>query len=315
MTFPLPSQRPSLHHVGQHVKQRQSAFELPATPLVEQQAAGSSPCEFFITCFGRFEVRRLGTPICLCANRKGQSLLRYLVTVSGHRATPDLLQAQLWPEDEAGEAQHKLHIAVSDARRCLDEGRHQPRQRSILWHDQTYMLNPALTFSTDVGEFLQLHHQGQQLDGNARVACYTRACQLYTGSFLPEELYADWSFLQRQQLARLYRSMCRALVEHWWQEENDDAAMAWADALLKEDSCDECAHQKLMQIAARQGNRYEVLRQYHLCVDALQRELGVQPAPETQHLLQQLVGTGTVSDDADSGVHVNTKRRTHQFRA
>ncbi len=54
----------------------------------------------YITCFCRFQVRRLGQPIVVCSNRNGQAILRYLVTQPEHRATMDILMTVLWPEDE-----------------------------------------------------------------------------------------------------------------------------------------------------------------------------------------------------------------------
>src|SRR5262249_1652843 len=44
----------------------------------------------------------------------------------------------------------------------------------------------------------------------------------------------------------------------------------------------------------RQGRRGEALRQYRLCVDALQRELGVEPQAETRRLYQEIVRAAPV---------------------
>ncbi len=58
-----------------------------------------------ITCFGRFEVRRLIQQIPPCPSHIGQSIFRYLVVQPDHSATIDTLMALLWPEDEPDAAQ------------------------------------------------------------------------------------------------------------------------------------------------------------------------------------------------------------------
>src|SRR5436309_1207305 len=56
---------------------------LPPSPLEKNTSLPA----LYITCFGRFEVKRLGTSVVLCSNRHGQTILRYLVAQSEHRAT------------------------------------------------------------------------------------------------------------------------------------------------------------------------------------------------------------------------------------
>jgi hypothetical protein len=50
--------------------------------------------DLYISCFGRFEVRRgeaASAPLDLCSNAKGQAILRYLLTRSQRRASVDKL--------------------------------------------------------------------------------------------------------------------------------------------------------------------------------------------------------------------------------
>ena len=59
--------------------------------------------------------------------------------------------------------------------------------------------------------------------------------------------------------------------------------------ILALDAANEQAHRELMRLFDRQGRRGEALRQYRLCVDALQRDLGVEPEQETRRLYQSIV--------------------------
>ncbi len=242
-----------------------------------------------VTCFGRFEIRRLGQPIVLCSNRNAQAILRYLVAQVDHSAPAEKLRMVVWPEDEPEVAQNKLHIAISALRRSLHAGSTcESGCGYIVCKNHIYSLNPAVMIRTDVDEFLRCYQIGQQRH-EERVVCYEKACHLYTGPFLLEDLYADWSFLLREQFSQIYLTMCRALAEHYLQIQCYGDAAKWAMTILTENRCDEAAYRQLMQIYTAQGRRSEAVQQYHHCERILRQELGVQPLPETTRLFQMLL--------------------------
>src|SRR5260370_281944 len=80
---------------------------------------------------------------------------------------------------------------------------------------------------TDVDEFLKYYRAGQG-SSEEQARCYEKACQLYRGPFLIEDLYADWSALQREQLSKTYFTMCRALTGHFMQHGRYEDAEKWA---------------------------------------------------------------------------------------
>ena len=243
----------------------------------------------YITCFGHFEVRRSGKPVTLCSNRSGQSILHFLVVKQERCATSDTLQTLLWPEDQPEVALNKLHIAISALRRSLNHGYNcEPGCGYIVCKNRTYYLNPAVVVHTDVDEFLHYYQAGQQAKED-KIALYEKACLFYTGPFLSEDIYADWSFLQREELSRMYLTMCRALADYYMQHKYYEDASKWTTAILKENRCDEAAHRQIMQIYVAQGRRSEALQQYQRCKLLLREELGVQPLPETVLVFQTLL--------------------------
>ena len=242
-----------------------------------------------ITCFGHFAVRRSGKPITLCSNRCGQRILRYLISQPGCHATSDMLQSMLWPEDETEVASRKLYLAISALRRSLsDDPACEPSRSYIVYKNRVYSLNPSVAIQTDVDEFLHCYRMGRQRSGE-RVALYERACQLYTGPFLPEDIYADWSFIQREQLTQAYLAMRNELTEHYLKTKRYEDAIHSAHAVLKENHCDEVAHRHLIQLYSAQGRRSEALQQYQRCERTLLEELGVKPLTETRLAIQALL--------------------------
>jgi DNA-binding SARP family transcriptional activator len=274
----------------------------PPTVIVEQfeqhqtasQENRNTLPALYITCFGHFEVRRSdpsSSPIDLCTNLKGQTILRYLITQPRHRETVDMLMAALWPEEASEVAEHKLRVAVSVLRCSLNRDFvSEPGVGYILCKSRVYQLNPSVTIQSDVDEFLTLYQAGQKVsDSETRASYYEQACQLYSGPFLAEDLYAEWSYLQREELTKIYVIMCDKLAEYNIQSQCYEAVVKWASAILKVDRCDEKAHRQLIQAYAAEGHRSEALRQYQQCQRVLSKELRVQPAPETQKLLQMLL--------------------------
>jgi DNA-binding SARP family transcriptional activator len=249
-----------------------------------------------ITCFGHFEVKRLGRPVVLCSNRTGQIILRYLVAQSDHCATSDTLMTLLWPEDEPEVTQPRLHTAICALRRSLNHGYTcEPGYGYIVCKNRTYSLSTAIPIQTDVDQFLHYYQSGRQTK-EERIAFYEKACRLYTGPFLPEDKYADWAFLQREHLSRAYIEMCRILTDHYLKAKSYEDAEKWATAALKEDHCDELAYRQLIQIYAAQGRRSEALQQYQRCERILREELAVQPLPETVHLYQLMLKSDSSFD-------------------
>ena len=257
------------------------------SPLITENSAPLAPLS--ITCFGHFEVRRLGKPITLCSNRSGQRILRFLISQLGRKATSDRLQAMLWPEDEIEVAARKLYLAISALRRSLsDDPSSEPSHSYIVCKNRVYALNASVAIQTDVDEFLHCYHTGQR-GAAERVTLYEKACQLYTGPFLAEDLYADWSFIQREQLTRAYLTMRNELTDYYLKAGRYEEAAQSAHAVLKENRCDEAAHRHLIQVYIAQGRRSEALQQYARCTSVLHEELGVKPLPETTLAIQALL--------------------------
>jgi DNA-binding SARP family transcriptional activator len=250
-----------------------------------------------VTCFGRFSIRHDGQALTLCPNRSGQTILRYLVAQPEHRASADTLMEILWPDDEPEVARHKLQVAVSALRRSLIKSSGAELNGYIQCKDRVYQLNSDVSLSSDVDAFLLLYHAGRQARGAEMAAQYEQACQLYSGPFLVEDIYADWSSRQRDYLCRVYLAMCGMLAEYFLGSSQFEDAEKWAGAILQENRTDEAAHRQLMRAYAAEGRRSEAVRQYQRCERILREELSVAPAPETAMLLQSILNASCGSQE------------------
>ena len=265
----------------------EAQHSLPISARVEENEALPA---LSITCYGGFAIRRSGLPVVLCSNRNGQTILRYLITQQGHRASVDALMATLWPEDEPEVAHHKLQVAVSALRRSLNSGFDcDPGGGYILCKNRVYQLNPSISLRTDVDEFLSFYQVGQQSSSDSMAIQFEKACQLYIGPYLTEDLYADWSFMRREQLSHVYLSMCSTLAGYYLEAGRYEDTLKWATAILKENQSDEAAHRQLIRAYFALGRRSDALRQFHRCQYILNEELGVQPMTETIELFNTIL--------------------------
>jgi len=188
-----------------------------------------------------------------------------------------------------------LQVAVSALRRSLNNGLDcDPGGGYILCKNRVYQLNPLVPLRADVDEFLAYYQAGQQSSGDSAAMQFEKACQLYTGPFLTEDLYADWSFMRREQLSHIYLTMCSTLAEHYLEAGRYEDTLKWATAILKENQSDEAAHRQLIRAYFALGRRSDALRQFHRCQYILNEELGVQPMPETIELFH-IIHRGEIS--------------------
>jgi len=243
-----------------------------------------------ITCFGRFEVRRGGRKLELCASRNGQAILRFLVAQPRRQAPMDVLIETLWPDDPAQVARHKLHCAFSALRHSLNRGTGGEKGGGyLLCENGAYLLNPAAEIRTDADQFMALYQTGQRAGAVEAVHHFEAACRLYGGPYLAEDIYADWSQIRREQLTQARLAMCGVLAQHHLASGNYDDAAAWAMQLVEENRCDESAYRLLIRAHAAAGRRGRAIQQYRLCERILAEELAVEPMPETRAVFEEVL--------------------------
>jgi len=245
----------------------------------------------YAICLAPFEISYQDIPIALCSNRNGQAMMRYLIAQSNHSATADTLMTLFWPEEDTDIALRRLQVTVSILRRSFyGLSVNKPSDGFILYKQGTYLLNPTVPVQTDVDIFLSLYELGLQASSpQSAVSSFEQACALYTHPFLAEDLYADWSYGQRDHLHQVHLYMCNTLTSHYLKIRSFEKAAQWATVVLGENHCDEIAYQHLMRIYALQGRRNEAQRLYQRCKQVLQEELGMQPLPQTEALYHSIV--------------------------
>lgn len=200
---------------------------------------------------------------------KAQALFCYLVL---NRHQPQLrttLAALFWGDMLDEDAATNLRQAIANLKRLFEPYFDITRQSVAFVGDQPYVL--------DVEDFERLQdaqiYRGDLLAGFA----VTDAAE-----------FEDWLTIERERLHHLALKVIRDQISLQQIEGQPTAAITSLRLLLTFDPLAEDAHRQLMLALALSGQRSAALAQYDACRAILQRELGVDPETETQHLYQRI---------------------------
>ncbi|NLX08204.1 MAG: hypothetical protein GXY36_00965 [Chloroflexi bacterium] len=196
-----------------------------------------------------------------------------------------------WPEAEPDAARNNLNVVIYGLRQTLREA--DASFSHILFQDDCYLFNPQLALWLDVEAFNLRVQTAQKLEqqGDRKQASqeYAAAEMLYQGEFLEEDRYDEWLNPQRQVLQAAYLSLLEHLSQYYLDQHETSVAIATCRKMLGVDPSHEGAHRTLMQCYSAQGQQQLALRQYHLCTEALKRELDVSPSATTTDLDQRIL--------------------------
>ena len=114
------------------------------------------------------------------------------------------------------------------------------------------------------------------------------AVEIYGGELL-EGRYDEWLSGERERLAGLYVDALERLARQHEQHQRWPEAIRCAERLVARDPLREESHRLLIRLCQASGDRARAVRAYHVCATTLERELGVDPSPETRAVYESLV--------------------------
>jgi DNA-binding SARP family transcriptional activator len=258
--------------------------ETDKVPLAEVETRQEpAPPSLVVYCLGPFRVYQDEQMITDWPSGKGRSIFKYMIANRGRPIPKDILMDLLWYGAEPEAARNNLNVAIYGLRQALKSVRSDFPH--ILFQNDHYLLNPAMTLWVDIMEFKEHYESGRNLEreGDAIGAMreYEMAEGLYQGDFLEEDLYEDWPMLQRESLRDSYLFILDRLSCHHFEERSYTTCIHLCQKILDKDDCREDAHRRLMRTFSRQGQRNLALRQYRACVETLANVLDVSPMEET----------------------------------
>jgi DNA-binding SARP family transcriptional activator len=283
-----------LDAVEQTAQEKTAYPEQTPAPPEEEPAPGAYRPHLRTRFFGHFEMRCDEELITLGRSGKALSILKYLLANRSRPVSQDHMMGWLWPESNLKRARWSLNSAIHTLRKLIAECPSSAPLNYILLEEGYYRLCSEVRVITDVDQFDCHYEEGRRLqkEGRAEEAAaeYERAIDLYRGEYLEEDLYEDWTMVERERLSNAYMDMLGRLAEHYMQADQPHEAIRACYRILEKDRCHEESHRLLMRCYARLGLWERAQRQYHLCERILSQEYGMALSPETQALYESLLG-------------------------
>ena len=225
---------------------------------------------------------------------KTRALLVYLALNPGPQARHTLM-GLLWGELPEANARRNLRRALWNLRRQLAGPQLLP---PLLADREMIRFNREVAYWSDVEAFetacASLDSASQPVGSDSNLEGLRAAVDLYQGEFLEgfhvgdALAFEEWAVTERERLrATALRALLHLVAGYAAQNETESALHGVRRLLALEPWLEE-AHRWLMRLLARSGRRPEALAQYEACRQVLAEELGVEPAPETRALYDQI---------------------------
>jgi DNA-binding SARP family transcriptional activator len=254
-----------------------------------------------ISLFGGVHIEQDGGPAQVKLTHTILGLLAYLLLFRQKTHPREVLANLFWEEYPQEKARNCLNTAVWRLRRNLEsEGISSAYLISTPMGDLGF--NTRSNFWLDVDQFearvgtilsIPLRTVSEQ-----EIQTLEDASRLYTGDLL-EGYYSDWALRERERLRCCYLDCLYYLVLYFSKEGGNVKALSYGQQILNIDPLREDVHRQMMQLYIKNGQRSLAIKQYNICHQALETELGILPMPETQILYHQ------ITDSKISSVSVN----------
>jgi DNA-binding SARP family transcriptional activator/tetratricopeptide (TPR) repeat protein len=217
----------------------------------------------------------------LALPRRQVRAVLYCLAVRPQRIAREKLCFLFWPNIPESLARRHLSHLLSHIRTSL------PGVDLLRSTEMEVGLDPARTWS-DTDAFEQLYALGS-----------IEACQqieaLYRGNFLSGfslpgcAEFDRWASFEGFLFENRYLSTLARLIDDAVTSEKYPEAIALAQRYLAIDDLAEPIHRRLIELYTLTGNRSAALQQFERCAVVLERELGVNPMPETRAVFKSIL--------------------------
>ena len=254
---------------------------------VRMQAGASGLLVFFL---GQFRTIVNDQVLDVWPSRKGKSLFAYLCYHAKKPIFKDALMDVFWPKSMADSARNSLNVLIHGIRKRLQQL--DATKEYILFRNECYCINPDIEVWSDVDELKSLWRKAQAIEKSqsleAAVKYHEQIASIYLGDFMPDDLYEDWSNLERENLKEIFLVALEKISENRFRIGNLAEAISLCKAILERDNCREEIYRRLMCCYQRLGRRDKALMVYRKCVQCLKTELDVGPTSSTTELYNRI---------------------------
>jgi predicted ATPase/DNA-binding SARP family transcriptional activator len=219
---------------------------------------------------------------------KVRALLAYLAAEHRRPWPRSQLAGLLWPDLGEKEAHNNLRNAISNLRTLL--GDQQRARPFLLINGDTLQFNTQADCWMDVKAFLELSASEPNDIENLEKSLELFQGDFLEGFFVDSAPFEEWQLLTSQHMRSKVLEVLHLLVLYYDRSAKPDQALRYARRWVELEPLDEHAQQSLLRMLWGKGQRNAALAHFEAYRGQLLSELGVEPAPETLKLYEQIRG-------------------------
>ncbi len=238
-----------------------------------------------ISLLGPLKVSKGGKNINKFESNKVRALLAYLVLETERTHSRETVAEMLWPESTPQSGLANLRYALADMRKVIGDEEAKPPY--LIINRESLQFNAFSDHALDVTAFTRLIRSN-------KIEKLTQGIDLYLGDFLEgfpfieSDPFEEWIVLKREQFKRQAIDALSLIVDHHEHRGEYQQALPFARKQVELEPWLEEAHQQLIRLLARDGQRSAALAQYETCRRLLASELDVEPAEKTIQLYESI---------------------------
>jgi LuxR family maltose regulon positive regulatory protein len=238
----------------------------------------------YIRTLGAFTVTRCDGTVVTWPRSSSKTVFQYLLLHHSRPVPVEELIEVLWPESDLTPARKNLHQSIASLRHALEPdipAGFPSRSIQPAYAAYQLMLPPCSTVDSVL--FTQQCSQIESLED------LERAATLYTGDFLADSPYADWTMPKRAQFSELYRDIMLKLSAAYCDSGRLADCIAAAQRLLEHDPWNEDATLWIMRAYSARSDRTPALRAYKSLRKRLREEMDIEPRSDITQYYHELL--------------------------
>lgn len=241
-----------------------------------------------ISLFGPFTACQRGLSLTGFKSQKVRALLAFLMIEFDRAHSRETLAALLWPDWPEQAARNNLRYALYNLRQVIqDEKAAHPY---LLIQRDTIQFNRASDVWLDVWEFADCLDKTRISDPEN----LKKSIQIYKGEFLEgfgsqnSLEFDEWLTQKREEYRRMMVSGLSTLADYYETLGDYPQTLVHVFRLVDMEPWQEKGRRQLMRLLSYSGERGAAVQYYEKYRADLSKELGVEPAEETQKLYELL---------------------------
>lgn len=249
-----------------------------------------------IYCFGKFEVFRGNVLIkdSEWISKKAKSIFKYLLMHKNKVIPKEVIMELIWPEMDPETVEGRFYKALSTLRHILEPGLGKGEEsRYLVAREKGYTVNIGEGSWIDVDEFIKYVTSGQKKEKEGKkgegIEYYKKAINLCRGEYLEEDVYEEWTSLERSRLKEIKKTLLERIALYLLNQGDYDECIEYCIKGLSEDKWEEEFYKIMMKCYIQQGKRSDAIRVYKTCQKILKEDLDVAPTQAINSLYSEIL--------------------------